>query len=115
MADYRILPNGAKEWRSNGKLHRLDGPAIERPGGKEWWVDGKRHRLNGPAREWESGFKSWWVNGKLHRLDGPAAEYSDGSKAWYVDGQEVDVLAVFGYLPPVPLTEDEQMILRLTM
>ena len=51
-----ILRNGDKEWRMDGKLHRLNGPAIERANGaKEWYQNGKRHRLNGPAEERENG------------------------------------------------------------
>ena len=34
--------NGNKEWFYNGKLHRLDGPAIEDVDGyKEWYYEGK--------------------------------------------------------------------------
>ena len=33
---------GNKEWRLNGKYHRLDGPAIEQVSGhKEWYLNGK--------------------------------------------------------------------------
>ena len=32
--------NGTREWRVNGKLHRLDGPAIEfADGARAWWVN----------------------------------------------------------------------------
>ena len=32
---------GAKQWFLNGKLHREDGPAIERSDeSKEWWLEG---------------------------------------------------------------------------
>ena len=92
MADYRVLPNGTKEW----------------------YVDGLRHRLDGPAYERTNGYKEWWVNGLRHRLDGPAILWPDGSYEWYVDGKKVDIMAVFGYVPSVPLTEDEQMVLRLS-
>ena len=34
--------NGDKEWFVNGKLHRLDGPAVEfADGTKVWYIDGK--------------------------------------------------------------------------
>ena len=91
--------NGTKEWRlNNGKLHRLDGPAIESTyGTKEWWRDGKRHRLDGPAIEYGSGAKlpiekggfqyAWWRDGKRHRLDGPAIEWTDGTKEWWQNGK----------------------------
>ena len=39
-----------KEWYLNGKLHRVDGPAIiKHDGKKEWFLNGQRHRVDGPA------------------------------------------------------------------
>ena len=61
----KILPNGTKEWRLNGNLHRLEGPAAE----------------------WANGTKGWYTNGKFHRLDGPAYEHSNGTKIWYFKGK----------------------------
>jgi transcription elongation factor len=59
-----VFDNGRREWRFNGKLHRLDGPAVEDGDGyKAWYVDGKRHRLDGPAVE-KGNRKEWWVDGK---------------------------------------------------
>lgn len=82
----------SKIWsNSDGLLHRLDGPAIERADGrKEWWINGKRHRVDGPAVHNPSGLKSWWVNGQLHRTDGPAVEWSNGTKEWYFNGTKYD-------------------------
>ena len=52
------------EWRQNGKLHRLDGPALEHANDdKLWYQNGLRHRLNGPAVEWADGDKWWYING----------------------------------------------------
>ena len=52
-------------WRNdNGRIHRKDGPAIERA-----------------AR-----FKAWWFNGKCHRMDGPAVEHPDGSVCFFKEG-----------------------------
>lgn len=34
--------NSHKEWRTEGKHHRLDGPAIESNRGNLYYVDGKR-------------------------------------------------------------------------
>ena len=57
--------NGTKEWLLNGKRHREDGPAFERPNGhKEWWLNDKRHREDGPAVERANGDKEWFLNGK---------------------------------------------------
>ena len=80
-----------------------------------YYRNGLIHREDGPAEKWEDGTNYWCVNGILHRIDGPAAEYSDGDKEWYVDGKIVDIMAVFGYMPSVPLSVDEQVILRLSI
>lgn len=57
----------------NGELHRVDGPAVERPNGyRAWWLNGELHRVDGPAIEYADGTRAWWVDGNLHRTDGPA-------------------------------------------
>ena len=57
--------NGTKEWYFEGKIHRIDGPAVEYSvGTKQWFVEGKRHRIGGPAIEWFDGTKHWYINGK---------------------------------------------------
>jgi hypothetical protein len=62
----KVLPNGTKEWRLNGNLHRTDGPAIERAdGSKMWCLNGNLHRTDGPAYEGANGRKAWWLNGNL--------------------------------------------------
>ena len=63
----KVHPNGTKEWRLRGRLHRTDGPAVEHA----------------------DGSKKWCLNGKLHRTDGPAYEGADGSKVWRLDGEQV--------------------------
>lgn len=94
------LEGSHKTHHQNGKLHRLEGPALEYSNGhKEYWVDGKRHRLDGPAIEYHNSYRAYWVEGKLHRLDGPAIEYSNGNKEYYVEG--------------VPLTK-EDFLARVT-
>ena len=62
-----ILHDGTKEWRLNGRLHRINGPAVEYP----------------------SGNKFYYKNGKLHRDDGPAIELIDGSKFWYLNDKRI--------------------------
>ena len=57
-------------------------------GTKSWWLNGKLYRLNGPAVEWCNGNKEWWLNDKLHREDGPALEYPNGTKFWYLHGKQ---------------------------
>lgn len=83
-----INADGIKEWTLNGKYHREDGPAIERPSGyKAWCINGKLHREGGgPSVEYPNGAKLWHFNGKRHRLDGPAVKSPDGAKLWYIDG-----------------------------
>lgn len=56
---------GTTAWHTHGYRHRLNGPAaVEYPWGhKEWWVNGKLHRLDGPAIEYSNGHKEWYVNG----------------------------------------------------
>lgn len=81
---------GDKSWYINGKLHKEDGPAIQRSNGDEfWYANGKRHREDGPAIETMDGWKEWWIHGKHHREDGPAIEYVNGDKKWYINGQEL--------------------------
>jgi hypothetical protein len=59
---------------------------IDKDGDKEWRLNGNLHRVDGPAVEWENGHKEWWLNGKRHRVDGPAIEFVDGTKYWYLNG-----------------------------
>ena len=82
--------NGNRVWwrdREN-KLHRADGPAVERGSGrKEWWWHGLLHREDGPALITRT-FKRWYKNGNLHRDDGPAVE-GPGKQEWYQDGHKM--------------------------
>jgi len=58
---------GDKYWHLNGKLHRTDGPAVERADGhKAWYLNGKRHRTDGPAVENANGSKFWFLNDEYH-------------------------------------------------
>ena len=99
MSNLQIDENGNKRWYANGKLHREDGPAVERANGdKEWWVEGKLHRLDGPAREYtlvlrgELKVEHWWcVKGK--RLSSPFELLKYGAKlediAQYLTAREI--------------------------
>ena len=78
---------GDKIWKNEeGKIHRIDGPAVEYPdGSKYWYRDGEIHREDGPAVESSHGTKYWCHEGLRHRSDGPAIEYGDGRKEyWYL-------------------------------
>jgi hypothetical protein len=55
---------------------------IDKDGTKRWRLNGKLHRVDGPAVAACDGHKSWWLNGDLHRIDGPAVELANGSKIW---------------------------------
>ena len=79
--------NGTRRYYNvAGRLHRLDGPAVEyASGSKAWYQNGKRHREDGPAGEYAGG-KEWFQNGVLHREDGPAIEYANGYQEWWLNG-----------------------------
>jgi len=88
------LSNGTKIWRDgNGRFHRDNGPAIERPSGNNrWYRHGTYHREGGPAVISKDGYRAWYRGGVLHRDDGPAVEdpaVGNGCiyKAWYIDGE----------------------------
>jgi len=42
-------------------------PEIDENGTKRWWLKGRLkgrlHRIDGLAIEWFFGYKSWWLNG----------------------------------------------------
>ena len=80
-----------------------------------YYKDDVYHREDGPAVVFSTGTKFWFWNGKYHRLDGPAMEGESGYQAWYVDDQKIDIIAILGYEPTIPLSEEEQVILRLSM
>lgn len=75
--------DGVKEWRLNGMVHRLDGPArIKADGTKYWMINNLFHCTHGPAIERADGTKNWYCKGLSHREDGPANIYSDGRMEW---------------------------------
>ena len=79
------------EWRLNGKLHRIGGPAIEcSDGTKVWFERGELHRIGDPAVERADGTKAWYEHNKLHRIGDPAVERADGSKEWYEHGHLIE-------------------------
>ena len=53
------------------------------------YFEGKLHRVDGPAVEYYDGSKQWYFEDKFHRVDGPAVEYVDGSKEWYINNKQV--------------------------
>jgi hypothetical protein len=99
---------GDSVWRNKrGKLHRLDGPAIEATDGyKAWYQNGEFHRIEGPAIEYSDGTKYWYQNGMRHRLDGPAYDGFNGKKYWYIMGKMFHTKEAFFDA----LTDEEKII-----
>jgi hypothetical protein len=98
-----IDKKGNKTWYLNNKIHRLNGPAVERANGdREWYRMGRLHRVDDPAIERANGDREWYVNGlchrragtrlervngRFHRSNGPAVVYASGSTKWAVNGR----------------------------
>lgn len=59
-----IAFNKDKYWYRAGKLHRVNGPAMETPTYMVWTYDGKFHREDGPAIEHTDGVREWWYKGQ---------------------------------------------------
>jgi hypothetical protein len=73
--------NRSRYWTKNDKLHREDGPAIEKyDGSKYWYINGQYHREDGPAVEHANGAKEWWLNGK--RIKSKDYNSPDFQKRW---------------------------------
>jgi hypothetical protein len=84
------LPNGRVEWRMDGVIHRVDGPAVELDTGyRAWYQNGVPHRLDGPAIENADGSREWLIDGAHHREDGPALIDAQGREFWYKHGEYV--------------------------
>ena len=69
MIEYtvKVDEDGSRCWYLNDKLHREDGPAIERiDGTRYWFLDGRCHREDGPAIEWVNGNREWYLNGVFY-------------------------------------------------
>ncbi len=64
-------------------------PKIDSKGNKFWYLNGKLHRIDGPAVEGADGSKIWYLNDKRHRENGPAIEWTDGNKYWYLNDKEI--------------------------
>jgi hypothetical protein len=60
-------------------------------GNKYWYLEGKLHRVDGPAIEYANGSTRWFLEDKLHRVDGPAIENTYGTKRWYYQGTLINV------------------------
>jgi hypothetical protein len=105
---FNINQYGTKEWWSNDKLHREDGPALENKiGTKGWYINGRLHREDGPAIERANGDKEWYLNGKRHREDGPAVERGGRSRFWFLNDERLEIIpqyVLFNYMKANNLT-----------
>jgi hypothetical protein len=93
-----------EQWMNKREeTHRVDGPAIIWTNGQEfqekWYINGKLHRLNGPALiSYKNAIivlEYWFINGRFHRTSGPAIlDFDDNGKIekelWLIDGKVVD-------------------------
>ena len=90
LEDFSVMEKsfyGQELWKdANGYPHREDGPSfISKDGKTKYWnCHGKLHRVDGPAIETPIA-NGWLQNGKYHREDGPA--YVDGQHSiYYLNG-----------------------------
>lgn len=71
--EVRDYGSGYVEWRLDGKIHRIGGPAVTHRDGSEFWYDkGLLHNVDGPAMVWTNGSKVWilhgeWLNERQHQ------------------------------------------------
>ena len=65
---------------------------INAEGDKSYYLNNRVHRRDGPAVERANGEKYYIVDGYLHREDGPAIEIFDGSESYYLFGDLYDSL-----------------------
>jgi hypothetical protein len=85
--------DGTEEWYENGKLHRMNGPAVTYSDGtKIWYQKGMMHRLDGPAIIFANGDRKWYKWGKLHCENSPACSYISGENEWWIEGKRKYVL-----------------------
>lgn len=95
----------------DGRLHRLDGPAVIRhTGTKSWYRHGSLHRDGEPAINHSDGSKSWYQNGLLHREDGPAVEWSNGANYWYLGGKSIQVRSLEEFLECVRIWQVQNVL-----
>jgi len=97
MIEYTVrVTQNTTSWFLNGKRHREDGPAFERPDG---YNDG-----------YNDGYKAWWINGKRHRADGPAVQWANGATEWWLNGEEVTEADVMSPTKEMTVAELEAVL-----
>jgi len=69
-SQYKVYSDGTTAWHTDGKVHRLDGPAIEYANGtKFYYQNDKRHRIDGPALDYPNGHVGWYLNDRRYTFD----------------------------------------------
>ena len=76
---------GIHSLMDGGEIHISDYKIVFRS-------NGNIHRDNGPARIWCDGDQAWYIDGELHRIDGPAVMniYDNDEQEWMINGYNVD-------------------------
>ena len=68
----KVYEDGDRCWYQNGKLHRLDGPAIEwADGTRQWWINGKQlseEEFNQQTKKTTCENKTVTIDGVAYRL-----------------------------------------------
>lgn len=105
--------DGTQRWYQDGRLHRLDGPAVLSADGSvwKWYKDGMQHRENGPG-ESDGRYLYYFFDGKLHREDGPVME-SLGEKCeqfFFLHGKP---FLIDDYLSALEVTDAEKVHLKM--
>jgi len=100
----KVKNNQSTAWRNDkDKYHRLDGPAVVVYGedfhAEYWYKNGKLHRIDAPAVTDSFGNEDWYYEGKRHRIGGPAITRANKPTEWYVHGKLVEPLE--GHLRPI--------------
>ena len=92
----------------------------ECPNRRIHFLDGRVHRLDGPAVVYGNGTKVWYRHGVVYREDGPAIEWAKVEPEWCVQSihagidKEV-IIGILGYEPVIPMSDEEHMILRMSL
>lgn len=99
-------------WKVNGKLHRLDGPAVISPDGTQiWYWNDAIHRLDGPAVIWDNGAQEWWEYGdrmfiihiaprtivvqqNIDFSQYPSISPTDGEDTYHIDDEDLALLCL---------------------
>ena len=74
--------DGHRRWKKHKRFHRIGGPASETHFASSYYQKGKLHRINGPAINCVNGWKVYLQFGKRHRTNGPAFQMYGRIEYW---------------------------------